>query len=385
MIYTRPAYMEIDLDLFRENVDLVLSSITPGTKLMHVVKNNAYGFGSVELAKMSYQRGIFHFGVATMGEALELREALEDAQILVFGYNTDDMVKVAIQKEVAILLWSYDMAVRYEKFAQALGKPLQVHIAIDTGMHRLGFLPTSKSLREIEAIAQMPHIEICGTMSHFSRTEEKDIEFTKNQFKLFREFTGKLKERHVNLGLCHMSDSSGIITYPEADLDLVRCGALMNGTLVGSEFLDNGKFETQMIGSLKAQVARVVDIEPGESVSYGFSFVAQKKTRVATLPLGYADGLMDCLTGKMEVLVQGCRCPQIGELCMDMFMIDVTGLDVSEGEEVVLIGHQGSDEIKLADWTEITGRSATYLYSKLTTRIPKYYLSQGAIVAISEK
>lgn len=231
----------------------------------------------------------------------------------------------------------------------------------------------------------MSNLKIMGTMSHFSRTEEKDIEFTKHQFETFKLFVDEMTAREISLGLRHISDSSGIITFPEADLDLVRCGALMNGTLVGSEFLDNGAFETQMIGSLKAQVARVVTIEPGESVSYGFGFVADKTTKVATLPLGYADGLMDCLSGKMEVLVHGVRCPQIGELCMDMFMIDVTGLDVDVGDEAVLIGKQGSDKITLAEWTEITGRSATYLFSKLTPRIPRYYLSEGEVIAITAK
>lgn len=166
---------------------------------------------------------------------------------------------------------------------------------------------------------------------------------------------------------------------------MVRCGAMMNGTLVGSEFLDNGKFETHMIGRLSASIARVATIEPGESVSYGFSFTAKERTQVATVPLGYGDGLFDSLSGKMEVLVQGVRCVQIGELCMDMFMIDVTGLDVSEGDEVVLLGKQKEEEITLAEWTEITGRSATYLFSLLTTRIPKHYLRGDQLVSVVTK
>ncbi|MCD1147233.1 alanine racemase [Peptoniphilus sp. KCTC 25270] len=370
----RPIYMEIDLEQYRKNLEIVRSNLADDVDFMMVLKDDAYGAGAVALAKVGIDEGVKKFAVSNMIEALELRDAYPEIEILVLGYIGDVMIPVAIKNSIQLAVWSEEMAKKISEEAKAQGKIEEIHIKLDTGLSRLGFLPTEESMREVERISKMDSLKILGVFSQFGRTETDDDEYSQMQLKTIVDFTDGLKALNVDYGLRHICDSAGIVKFPEAHLDMVRCGALTLGTMTGKDIVpDSENYNTLPITSLKSEVARVVDLPSGTGIGYDGCYTLDHDARIITVPVGYGDGLPTSLSGVMEVLIQGKRAKQVGEICMDMLMFDGTGIDCKQGDEVVLLGKQGEDEISIWDWAEITPSSATFLHSMLRDRIPHRY------------
>lgn len=378
----RPTWLEINIDQFVNNLKIIKNELSNNTELLFVVKNNAYGTGLVPMAYIAAKNGIQSFATATLEEALLIRDAIPNSNILVFGYNTDKGIKKAIEKDITVILWDYKMAMRYNQLAVEVGKPLMAFIAWDTGMHRLGFNYNEDTIEDILKINQMEYIEILGNMSHFSRTESGDESFTKKQLNKFNKILKRLDKVGISKGICHLSDSVGIIKHREADFDLVRCGALAYGALTGGDYNYKDIFRVKPIATLKARVAQVRHIEAGDTIGYGTSYIAENSMDVATLPIGYGDGLLFGLENKIDVLIQGRRCPQIGHFCMDMMFVDVTDIDCDEGDAVVIIGKYADEEITFKEWADILSVTPTYPLSNLRERIPRVYMQKDKIIHI---
>jgi len=378
---TRPCWINIDLDQYIKNISIVKEGITDGTMLMDVLKDDAYGCGAVHLAKIAWDEGITNFAVSNVPEALELREALPEAEILVLGYTTLDMLKIGIQKNIGFSIWNLETAKQLEKLGKEYEKTVKIHFILDTGLSRLGFLPIEKSLDHMKSISEMKYIKIQGIFSHFARTETEDDEFSMGQLEEFTRFVESMKKRKTPTGIVHISDSAAIVKFRNADLDLVRCGALLIGSMTGKHIVkDDNNFNTKSILSLYSQVARVEEFPSGRSVSYDITYVADHPIKVATIPVGYGDGIPSQLSGNMEVLISGKRCKQIGAINMDMLMVDASGVSCKEGDEVVLLGIQGDDEITLDDWSAWGGKSSTFFLSMLRDRIPHFYFKDGQVI-----
>lgn len=371
----RPVYLEINLEEYRKNLKIIRKGIDKDVKIMSVVKDDGYGLGALALTKISIEEGITYFAVSNMIEALELRESFPYIDILVLGYIPKEMIKKALLKNITLTIWSIEQAKTLNEIAKDCHCQASIEIAVDTGLSRLGLLPNEKGIEKVLKISELSNLHIKGIFSQFARTETKDDGFTMEQGKKFIEFVHVIKSKGVDIGLCHIADSAGIVKFKEFHLDMVRCGALALGSMTGKHVADKSEdFNTQPILSLKAQIARVEDYPEGTSVGYDASYVTNQKIRVVTAPIGYGDGLSLDLQGKMEALIKGKRVKQIGEICMDMLMFDATGIDCKQGDEIVFLGHQGNDNISIWDWSKVSPSSSTYLQSMLRDRIPKIYI-----------
>lgn len=365
MSYNRAEY---DTEALRNNIQVVRQLVGPERKICAAVKANGYGMGVAPLVQVLLSEGVNYLAVANVEEGAELRKLGFDIPILVLGAIPDkDLVK-AIYFDLTIGIYCFDTACLVNYLAEKGGKKAKVHIKLDTGMHRLGFVPTERAKGEIKVISEMPNIELEGIFSHLSQTD-KSREFTMRQIDCFRTFTDDLENAGIHIPIRHLANSNAILDYPEAYFDMVRPGILLHGYGTGSE---NSKKLKEVL-SLKSAVVRLHDAEVGSEISYMGNYVASEKRKIATVPIGYADGFFRCLSGKAEMLVGGMRVPQVGNICMDQCMIDVTDVpDVKVGDEVVIYGAQGSDYISVEDVAEKAG---TISYELLTSlkRVPKYY------------
>ncbi|MDO5036689.1 MAG: alanine racemase [Tissierellia bacterium] len=376
MKLSRPVWMEIDHQQVRDNLEMIKKALKPATDLRLVLKDDAYSCGALAIGRTGWDFGIRNYAVSNMEEALELRQALPKANILVLGYTGEDMFEEALSHDISLALWNRPMAERLNQEALSQGKKAGIQLVVDTGLSRLGFLPDQASLEEIKAIVALEGLRLEGVYSHFARTETEDDQFSLDQIQTFKDFTQALEDMGIGPIFRHMSDSAGIIKFGEAGLEGVRSGALPIGSMTGRHVLkEDKKFPLKSAMSLYCRIARVQDFPAGRSVSYDGTFEAQAPIRVVTLPLGYGDGLPYALAGKMEVLIGGQRCRQIGAMNMDMIMVDATGVFCQQGDTVVLLGRQGQEEITLDDWSLWGGKSSTFFQAMLRDRIPKRHIN----------
>lgn len=365
MSYNRAEY---DTEALRNNFRLIRRQVGEDCKICPAVKANGYGMGALPMARILDEEGADYFAVALVEEGVELRKAGIEHPILVLGGIPEkDLVK-AIHYELTIGIFHFPTACLVDLLGEKMGKTAKVHIVLDTGMHRLGFLPTEEAKGEIKVINEMPHIFVEGIFSHLSQTD-KSRDFTLAQIKCFEDFTDDLRRAGVALPIRHISNSNAIFDFPEARFDMVRPGIVLHGFGTGSEASQG----LQEVFSLKSEIVRIHEAEAGAEVSYMGNYVTREKRLIATIPIGYADGYFRCLSGKAPVLVGGKRVPQVGNICMDQCMLDVTDVPgVKVGDEVVLYGKQGESFISVE---EIAALAGTISYELLTSlkRVPKYY------------
>jgi len=365
MSYNRAEY---DTEALRNNVQIVRDLIGNERKICAAVKANGYGMGVAPMTQVLLSEGVDYLAVANTEEGIELRKYGFDIPILVLGGIPDKDLPKAIYYDLTIAIFCFDTACLVNLIAEKAGKKAKVHIKLDTGMHRLGFVPNEKSKGEVKVISEMPNIELEGIFSHLSQTD-KSRDFTLKQIRCFEEFTNDLQKAGIIIPIRHIANSNAILDYPEAYFDMVRPGILLHGYGTNS---DNSKKLKEVL-SLKSAIVRIHEAEVGSEVSYMGNFVADSPRRIATIPIGYADGFFRCLSGKAEMLVHGMRVPQVGNICMDQCMIDVTDVpDVKVGDEVVIYGAQGKEYISVE---EVADKAGTISYELLTSlkRVPKYY------------
>ena len=377
--YSR-VYAKIDLDAIAYNMEQMKQNIRPETKVMAVIKADGYGHGAVQIAEMMERWNyIWGFAVATLDEAVVLRTEGIQKPILVLGCVFPDQYMEMLKHEIRMNIYTEEMAESISRMAAREGKTAYMHIKLDTGMSRLGFGINEQSAETIKRISKMPNVNMEGIFTHFTKADEKDKSFTKKQIQEFVWMTERLKEKNVRFTYEHCSNSAGIIDVPEANFDIVRAGISTYG-LYPSEEVDKTNVKLKPALALKSHVAFVKEIERGTPVSYGGTFVAKEKMKIATIPVGYADGYPRSLSNKGYVLIRGKKAPILGRVCMDQFMVDVTQIEgVSFGDKVTMIGKDGNEILPVEVLSEVSGRFNYEFVCDLGKRIPRVYVRDGKI------
>ena len=374
-------YAEINLDAMCSNVSQALERMKPA-KLMAIIKTDAYGHGAVRSAKALDEIGVYAFGVATPGEALELRRAEIKNPILILGYVFEDFDRM-IENDIDLALFDLNTAKLLNSHAEKLGKKARVHIKADTGMGRIGFQPCDESAEIIKEIAALNNIEIDGMFTHFACADSKDKASVNRQIERFTNFVAKVRSEGVSLPIVHCYNSASIVDFDKPLFDMVRCGIITYG-LEPSDEVSKTNIKLQKVMSIKSHVAYVKKVGAGFTVSYGSTYVTDKETEIATIPVGYGDGYPRTLSNKGTVLIGGHFAKIIGRVCMDQFMVDVTGLGVSRGDEVILMGSDGENSITAEEIGALSGRFNYELVCDINKRVPRVYIKNGEIIAVDD-
>lgn len=364
------AWAEIDLDALTHNLAEIRARLEPRVRVMLVVKADAYGHGAVAIAHHALRCGVSAFGVGTSGEALELRKSGVRARILVLGTIVDEEASAALRHGIEIGLHSSDRARSLDELAGRLGERARVHLKIDTGLGRLGVLP-SKALELLELVHASPNLELAGVMTHMAAADGMNDEFTHQQLRVFEEVLGAARSRGLLRGWVHAANSSCVFSGIQPQYDCVRPGISAYGVLPGSM---RGAESLRPVMSLHSQIIFLKDVPAGAKVGYSGTWTAPVATRIATLPVGYNDGLAWRLGNKGHVLVRGKRAPIVGRVSMDYTSIDVGHIPgVCVGDRVTLVGEQGAERITLEDLAEQVGTIAYELSCAVGKRVERIY------------
>ncbi|WP_305138467.1 alanine racemase [Dubosiella newyorkensis] len=374
--YSR-AWCEIDYDTIEHNLKEI-QKLMNKTKVMGIVKANAYGLGALPIAKTLRDLGIDYFGVSSVDEAIELREGGIQENILILGYTPPEHFSKLVEYDLVQSFLSEEYAKKLNDFAKAKDVVVRGHLKLDTGMNRTG-IPFQDGHKEIEAlktIYELPYLRVEGIFSHFPVSDDLGHDarrFTKHQIELFEEAISYLKEEGIYPGLRHIQNSYGILNYGDLGFDYCRPGLLFNG-MTSDDSIDTAyHLDLKPILTLKANVSLVKWIKAGESVSYGRHFIAQKPTKVATLSIGYADGLSRLVSNQgLEVLLHGKKAKLIGNICMDQCMADVTEIEgVQEGDEAVIVGEQEGNRVTIDRISRMTNTINNETLTSLASRLPR--------------
>ena len=368
----------ISLDAVLYNFEQMKKSIKEGTKIIAVIKADAYGHGAVPISRMLEELDyVWGFATATAQEALQLRRAGITKPILILGLVFEEYYKELVENDVRMAVCDYDTAKKYDEAAARAGKKGLIHIAADTGMTRIGFKDSEESLEDIRRIAALPNVEIEGLFTHFARADEKDKTGAHKQLELFQKMIAMCKEEGVIFRHAHCSNSAGIIDLPEANMDIVRAGITLYG-LWPSDEVQKDRLPMHPLMELKSHVSYVKTLPAGREISYGGTYTTTRETKVATIPVGYGDGYPRTLSNKGSVLIQGKRVPILGRVCMDQFMVDVTDVpDVVVGTEVTLLGRDGDEIITAEEIGDLSGRFNYEFVCCLGKRIPRIYFENN--------
>lgn len=377
--YTR-VYAKIDLDAVAYNMEQMKKNIDDNTQMMAVIKTDGYGHGAVQIANMLEEFDyVWGYAVATLDEAVVLRTENIRKPILVLGCIFPDQFMEMLQHEIRMNVYDEEMAQAISDLAVKEGKTAYIHIKLDTGMARLGFQVNEENVETIKRISQLPNLCMEGVFTHFAKADETDKEFTKFQIEEYKKMTGWLEGAGVQFEYGHCSNSAGIIDVPEANMDLVRAGISIFG-LYPSEEVDKSAVDLKPALELKSHVAFVKEIEEGTPVSYGGTFKAPHRMKIATVPVGYGDGYPRSLSNNGYVLIRGRRAPIVGRICMDQFMADVTEIEgVRFGDKVTLIGRDKEEWLPVETLGELSGRFNYEFVCCLGKRIPRVYVRDGKI------
>lgn len=367
----RPTWCEINLDNLIENYRNIQRHVGKDVTVMPIVKADSYGHGAVECARALYEEGSKCFGVAVDDEGIQLRKNGIEAPILIMGYTPKDHIDKIIKWGLTPTVYQVDFARELSKRAS---KAVKIHVKLDTGMGRLGFRK-EESISAIMEIAGMKNIEIEGIFSHFAVSDQRDKTYSYRQLRIFEETILDLEKMGLNIPIKHMANSGGIIDIKESHYDMVRPGIMLYG-LMPSEEVGRDSVKLKPVKAFFTRIAHIKYIYPGESVSYGRTYIAKKKMLVATLPVGYADGYSRLLSNKAQVVIKGKRYPVIGTVCMDQIIVDITGSkDLAVGDKVVLYG----EGLPIEEIAEHMG-TINYEISCMTKeRVPKVYIKEGVV------
>ncbi len=359
---------------FIHNLDEIKGALQPNTKVCAVIKTDGYGHGALPLARiMEAREEVWGYAVATAQEARMLYDAGLKKPVLILGYVFAEDVADIVLHHVRPTVFSYESAKEFSDLAVASQETVSVHIKIDTGMNRIGFLCNEASIDEILAISKLPNLKIEGVFSHLATADEADKAFSKQQAKQFLWVVEELKKRGLNIPIKHLANSAGILDLPEYHFDMVRAGIILYG-LYPSDEVGKEAIRLRPILSLKSHIVHVKEIEAGESISYGKTYVAPAKRKIATIPVGYGDGYPRALSNIGWVLIRGARAPICGRICMDQFMVDVTDIpDVAVGDVVTLIGKDGGEAITMDEIGSLSQRFHYEFACDLGKRIPRSY------------
>ena len=365
----------IDLDAIRHNIQAVKEK--SGVPVMAIIKADAYGHGAVEVARHLDSECAF-FGVSSILEALELRQAGIEKPILILGYTPVEAYPEAIRLGIRPAIFRYEDAAALSAAAQKMGITAKFHIAVDTGMSRIGFQVSQEDADICQKIAMLPCIEAEGLFSHFATADCADLTRSVRQEALFDEFDEMLRARGVQVKIRHLDNSAGVMNF-RCKYEMVRSGIVTYG-MYPSDEVDHRLLDLKPALQWVSQITHLKVLPAGREISYGGTYVTKAETRVATIPVGYADGYRRSLSGKFYVLIRGRKAPILGRICMDQMMVDVTDIpDAQLGDMVVLVGQSGKLSITVE---EIAAMQDSFNYEfvcGISRRVPRVYLIDGKI------
>ena len=343
---------------------------------MVIIKADGYGHGAIPIAKV-LDPIVDAYGIAIIEEGIELRECGVTKPLLILGVTPAPLYSKLIEYDIMPTIFSFESAKLLADEAIKRGKTAKVHIAIDTGMSRIGFPINHESIDIIQKINGLNGIEINGCFSHFATADETDRTFTKEQLRRYQDFVEQLEKRGIQIPVKHISNSAGIIEYPEAHLDMVRSGISTYGLYPSNE-VNKAKLKLSPAMEIKSYVTYVKTLEPGVGISYGQTFVTERNTRVATVPVGYADGYPRALSNQGYVLIRGKKAAILGRVCMDQFMVDVTDIpEVIEGDIVTLVGKDGDESISVEELAAMSHSFSYEFVCDIGKRVPRVYYYRG--------
>lgn len=376
---TRPVWAEINLDHLAHNIKEVKRSVNDGTLVTAVIKADGYGHGAVHIGMTLLENGADRFAVATLSEALQLRKAFPNVEIMILGYTPNEFVKEVIENNLIQTVFHESQAICFSKKAAELNKKIKIHIKLDTGMRRIGMAITEETIDSVINISKLPNVELEGIFTHFAVADEKDKTFTHEQVKKFLWVTDSLEKKGCHIAIKHVSNSAAIIDCPEYNFDMVRAGIMLYG-LYPSPEVDHEHIRLKEVMSLKAQVAQVKNIEKGEGVSYGLKYIAPSQVQIATLPIGYADGFSRGLSHKAKGIIKGEIKPIVGRICMDQCMMEVDELNVQRDDVVTLFGEAEGKFISIDEYADMLGTINYEIVCMIGKRVPRQYILNGKTI-----
>ncbi len=366
----RPTVAEVDTSAIADNIRAIRGKVGPGIKIMPAVKADGYGHGAIETSRACLAGGADALCVACVEEALELREAGFDVPILILGCSGLDAAETIVDADISATVCDIEFAKAVSDAAAKQGKTASIHVKVDTGMGRIG-VPAEAAVDFVRELTNLSAVRIDGIFTHFPTSDEADRSFTLSQISTFRKILGGLKSQRLPVPMAHTSNSGGILAFPEAAFDAVRPGIIIYGVYPSSEVVHSIPLREAM--TLKTRVAFLKTVEVGTTVSYGRTFTAKRRSKIATLPIGYADGYYRLLSNNGEALVRGVIAPVVGRICMDQCLLDVTDAPgVEVGDEVVLYGG-GCEKLNFTHIAERIGTTPHELPCMLSKRVPRRY------------
>lgn len=379
----RPVWAEINLDNLKHNIREIKNIVKKDTLVCAVIKADGYGHGAVDIAKVLLENGADRLAVATLGEAVQLRNAGYTVPVMVLGYTPEDQAQVVIDNNITQTIYTFEQALAYSKVAEKSNKIAALHLKVDTGMARLGFQPNDESISIIKEVFKLPNLVVEGIFTHFATADDKNKEYTYKQFNLFINFVKRLEKEGYIIPIKHVSNSAAIIDLPEMNLDMVRPGIILYG-LYPSEDVDKGKINLKQVMGLKAKVSHVKTLSKDQGVSYGLKYTTTGEEKIITIPIGYADGYTRMMSGKAELIVKNTKIPLVGRICMDQCMANATGLDVKPGDEVTLYSDDRESGICIDDIANKLGTINYEIVCMLGKRVPRMYMENNSLLHIRD-
>lgn len=382
---SRPAWVEISLDGIYSNVRQLKKLIGTQTEIMAVVKADGYGHGAVAVAATALKAGASSLAVAFVEEGISLRQAGLAVPILLLGYTDPDRYPDLLKYDLTPTVFSLEAATRFSAYAKARKRALKVHLKVDTGMGRVG-LPAHGAVAAMMKIAQLPFLEIEGVFTHLAMAEDSSSPYTEEQLALFNVLLDECQEEGLVFKKIHAANSAAAINYPSSRYNLVRAGLVIYGHYPDASLAKNNPLSSLVpAATFKSRVVLVKEVPENSAISYDCTYTTSKKSLIATVPVGYADGYSRALSNKGQVLIRGCRVPVIGRVCMDHLMVDVTAVPgVRLNDEVVLYGRQGEEEVTVEEMAEITGTVNYELLCAIDKRVPRYYYWHNLLKGIND-
>ncbi len=367
--------VNVYLNEIRHNVTAIMERLEPGTKLCMVVKADAYGLGAEEVARATEDLADF-FAVATAFEAVQLRAAGITKPIVILGFTWAEDYEEMIRMDVRINLFREEDALMLSAVAESMGRKAKIHFSLDTGMSRLGFPAGEASAEAMLRISRLPGIEAEGIFTHFAKADEPDLADAWRQFIIFQNFIQLLRSKGLELPVCHAANSAASMVMRETSLNMVRLGIAAYG--IYPSYVMERPVVLHRTLEMKSRISCIRQIPSGTGVSYGYTYVAPLPSRLATIPVGYADGYSRMLSNAGEVLIRGKRAPIRGRVCMDQMMVDITDIpDAAVGDEVILIGRDGNEEITVQELQDRSGILTYELICGLSRRrVPRVYFNE---------
>ena len=379
------AWAEIDIDALEHNLREIKKCIKKDTRIMAVVKADAYGHGVLEVAKKAIESGADYLGVAWVCEAVELREMGMTVPIMVLGNSAYREIEEIVRYDITATVSDVGFAEKLSEAATKLSKTAKIHIKIDTGMSRIGFLSDSENARKdtcdkILKISKFSGLELEGIFSHFASADENDADYTCMQYNRFLAVVENLREMGLQIPIKHICNSAATMKFPEMHLDMVRLGIMMYGLYPSKDF-DKKLLDLIPVMSFKARITEVKELDKGVSLSYGRAYCTEGKTKIATVSVGYADGYPRALSNIAEIMAGGERVKQVGRICMDQCMIDVSKVNnINVGDEVTLFGKASENGVSADCLADTIGTINYEIVCNVARRVPRVYIKDGKVV-----